>query len=108
LHIPVKHITKNLAKLVMRSVDSSVLTPEISGKHTEKFLKSAENKNLLKIKIILNTEIQANRGSHYLHLACQEGGGAHPLPPVNYATPWILVKTAFTSISCEKHRSQRN
>jgi len=26
-----------------------------------------------------NTEIQTNRGAHFLHLVCQ-GGGAHPCP----------------------------
>jgi len=34
---------------------------------------------------LLNTEIQATQGAHFLHSACQEGG-AHPCPPVSYAT----------------------
>ena len=37
------------------------------------------------MKRILITEIQANRGAHFLHFACQ-GGGVHPCPPVSYAT----------------------
>ena len=32
----------------------------------------------------LNPEIQANRGAHFLHLACQ-GGRRAPLLPVSYA-----------------------
>jgi len=57
---------------------------EINENHSEKFLRNAKNKNLLKIKRILITEIQANRGAHFLHLACQ-GGRRAPLPPVSYA-----------------------
>jgi len=45
----------------------------------------AKNKNLLKIKRILNTEIQANRGAEFLYLASR-GGGAHPCSSVSYAT----------------------
>jgi len=30
------------------------------------------------------------RGAHFLHLACQ-GGGAHPWPPVSYATGYNAV-----------------
>jgi len=66
-------------------LDSFLLTPEIPGKHSKKFLKNAKNENLLKFKRI-NTEIQDKRGAHFLHLACQ-GGDAHPSPPpVSYAT----------------------
>jgi len=53
-------------------LDSFLLTPEITGKHSDKFLKNAKNKNLLKITRI-NTEIQTNRGAHFLHLAWQAG-----------------------------------
>jgi len=83
-HIPVKRIQKILAMWLCSKLDLSVLTSEITGKESEKFLKNAKTKNLWKIKRILNTEIQANRGAHFLHLACQ-GGRRAPLPPVNYA-----------------------
>jgi len=49
-------------------------------KHSEKFLKNAKNINLLKMIRILLAEIQAYRGAHCLHFACQ-GGGRSPLPP---------------------------
>jgi len=49
-------------------------------KHSEKFLKNAKNKNLLKIKRILNTEIQANRGPIF-HVWLVRGGRRAPLPP---------------------------
>jgi len=39
-----------LANWLCRQLVSSVLTPEITGKHSEIFLKNAENKNLLKSK----------------------------------------------------------
>jgi len=36
------------------------------------------------------TEIQANRGAHFLHFACQ-GGRRAPLPPTSYATGYSLL-----------------
>ena len=62
------------------------LYQQITGKHSEKFLKNATNKNLLKIKRI-NTKIQANRGAHFLHVACQ-GGWRAPLHPCQLRHCW--------------------
>jgi len=43
-------------------------------------LKNAENKNLVKIKRIPNSEIEASRGAHFLHLVCQGGAARTPAP----------------------------
>jgi len=67
-------------------VDSPVLTPEITGKHSEKFLKNAKNKNLLKIKRILITEIQANRRPIFYMLPAR---GAARTPDLPSVTPLI-------------------
>jgi len=40
-------------------------------KTLRQIFKNAKNKNLPKIKRILNTELQGNRGVHFLHLAYQ-------------------------------------
>jgi len=48
-------------------------------------LKNAKNKNLLKIKRILITEIKTNRGP-IVHILLARGGRRAPLPPVSYAT----------------------
>ena len=76
---------------------SSVLRPEITGKHSEKFLKNAENKYLVKIKRIPHTEIQANREPIFSILpAGVEVGAARPLPPP--VTP--LVPMTSTNELC--------
>jgi len=60
-----------------------------------KFLKNAKNKILLKIKWILNAEIQANRGANFLHLTCQ-GGGEHPCHP-RQLHHWISSSAKYQS-----------
>jgi len=45
-HIPVKRIQKILAMWLCSKLDLSVLTSEITGKESEKFLKNAKTKNL--------------------------------------------------------------
>jgi len=70
--------TKNIGNLVMRLAGFAHTDTQNHRKNSEKFLKNVENKNLLKIKRILITEIQAYRGAHFLHFACQ-GEGRAPL-----------------------------
>jgi len=72
--------------MVMRLTGFGSTTTRNHRKHTEKSLKNAEHKSLLKTQRLLNTEIQANRGAHFLYLAWQ---GGHPFPPVSYATDGI-------------------
>ena len=47
-------------------------------KHSEKFVKNAKNKNLLKIKRILLPKYKLKGGAHFLYLACQGGGRRAP------------------------------
>jgi len=79
------NIQKILSNWLCAKLDSSVLTPETTGKHSEKFLENAKNKNLLKIKRILNNEIQTNR-KPFSYICPSRGGRRAPLPPVSYAT----------------------
>ena len=82
------NIQKILSNWLCAKLDSSVLTPETTGKHSEKFLENAKNKNLLKIKRILNNEIQTNRGP-FSYICPSRGGGAPPCPPS--VTPLVLA-----------------
>jgi len=49
-----------MANCLCDELDSFLLTPEINRKYSKIFLKNAENKNLVKIKRIPNSEIQAS------------------------------------------------
>jgi len=83
---------------------------QITGKHSKNFLKNAKNINLIKIKWILNSEIQGNRGDHFLHLACQ-GSGAHPCPPsvtpLFMGTRNMLLEKSYSLLSVFYTRSRR-
>ena len=76
---------KNIGKLVTR-LTGFVCTK--TGKHSEKFLKNAKNKNLLKIKRILNTEIQGNRGPIF-YIFPARGVGAARTPASPSVTPLL-------------------
>jgi len=73
-------------------------------KTLRQIFKNAKNKNLPKIKRILNTELQGNRGVHILHLTYQGvRGGAHPCPSV--VTP--LTTSSLIVILCKMFPSFR-
>jgi len=74
--------------------------PEITGKVSEKFLKNANNNNLLKTKRILKPRYLAKWGP-FLHLACQGGRIPTFSRSVEPLDPGLFYLKTQRSIRCD-------